>query len=140
MTYGDGDASYRAAGGEAGLVRLVDRFYELMDTLPAAAAIRAMHPADLTVSRDKLARFLCGWLGGPRRYREKYGRGISIPGVHQHLDIGAAERDAWLECMAGAVAEQPWDEDFKRYFLQQIAVPAERVRIVCERLRSAGAD
>lgn len=132
--YGEGDASFQAAGGEEGLRRVVDRFYDLMDTREVARGIRAMHPADLDVSRDKLARFLCGWLGGPKRYQERYG-GISIPGVHSHLAVDAAARDAWLAIMAEAVAAQPWDEDFKVYLMQALAVPAERVRVVCEQLR-----
>ena len=135
MAYGSGDASFLAAGGEAGIRQLVERFYALMDTRAVARDIRAMHPADLSVSRDKLATFLCGWLGGPRLYQDKYGS-ISIPGVHAHLAIDTAARDAWLTIMAAAVAEQTWSEDFKRYLLAQLAVPAERVRDVCaEHLR-----
>lgn len=136
MAYGDGDTSYHTAGGTAGITALVDDFYALMDTLPVAATIRAMHPDDLTTSRDKLTRFLCGWLGGPNRYREKYGV-ISIPGAHQHLDIGAPERDAWLTCMKQAIARQPWPDDFKDYLLRALAVPAERTRMVCERVKAA---
>ncbi|MEM7411191.1 MAG: group II truncated hemoglobin [Myxococcota bacterium] len=124
--YGEADASFRAAGGEAGIRRLVDAFYDRMETLPEARGILRMHPRDLTESRDKLARFLCGWLGGPRRYAEKYGE-IRIPPAHAHLRIGPVERDAWLRCMALAVAEQDYAPSFAAYFLQQIAVPAERV-------------
>ncbi|MEQ8661427.1 MAG: group II truncated hemoglobin [Gammaproteobacteria bacterium] len=135
MAYGDGDTSFQAAGGEAGLRRLVDDFYDIMASRPAAATIRAMHPDDLDVSRDKLARFLCGWLGGPHRYNEKYGR-ITIPGAHTHLDIGAAERDAWMGCMREAIDRQPWEPAFKDYLARALAVPAERVRLVCERVRA----
>ena len=124
--YGVGDASYQAAGGEPGIRRLVDSFYDEMETLPLAAGIRAMHPRDLSTARDKLARFLCGWLNGPNRYREKYGA-ISIPGAHAHLAIGPAERDAWLACMENAIARQPYPRDFKRYLLVQLSVPANRV-------------
>lgn len=125
--YGIGDASFRAAGGEAGLRALVDQFYLNMDSAPEAQVIRRLHAQDLGSARDKLASFLCGWLGGPRRYQEKYGA-ISIPGVHQRFAIGSVEKNAWLSCMERAVNAQPWEEDFKRYFMQQIAVPAERVR------------
>lgn len=125
--FGDGDASYQTAGGEAGIRRLVDDFYEQMDTLPEAKVIRAMHPADLTVSRDKLARFLCGWLGGPKLFQEKYGS-IIIPKAHAHLPIGRAERDAWLQCMYEALLRQPYSPEFKQYLLTQLAVPAERCR------------
>ncbi len=129
--YGQGDASYRAAGEEAGVRRLVRAFYGEMDRWPPARTIREMHPADLTVSIDKLACFLCGWLGGPRLYAERYGR-IAIPLAHRHLRVGAAERDAWLGCMERALAEQPYTPAFRRYLLEQLAIPAERVREVCE--------
>jgi len=128
--YGNGDASFQAAGGEPGLRRLVDDFYAEMQRLPEARRILAMHPENLAVSRDKLARFLSGWLGGPRRYQERYGS-ITIPSAHRHLDVGEAERDAWLQCMANAVALQPYADDFKAYLLAQLFVPAERIRQVC---------
>ena len=135
MGYGVGDGSFQAAGGEAGIRLLVERFYQLMTTREVAREIRAMHPADLSVSRDKLSTFLCGWLGGPRLYQAKYGS-ISIPGVHAHLAVDGAARDAWLAIMAEAVAEQAWAEDFKHYLLAQLAVPAERVRAVCQGSRT----
>ena len=74
--------------------------------------------------------FLCGWLGGPKRYQEKYGA-IGIPRVHAHLPIGTAERDQWLTCMSESVAEQPFADDFKRYLMEQLYVPAEAVRRRC---------
>ncbi|MGR9089637.1 MAG: group II truncated hemoglobin [Gammaproteobacteria bacterium] len=125
-TFGIGDASYQAAGGESGIRDLVDAFYAEMEIEPAAASVRSMHPADLDTSRDKLARFLCGWLNGPNRYREKYGP-ISIPGSHAHLSIGPAERDAWLLCMERAIAQQPYSDAFRHYLYAQLSVPANRV-------------
>jgi hemoglobin len=125
--YGDGDTSFQAAGGVEGIQRLVDDFYDIMDELPEARGIRAMHPQDLTLARDKLARFLCGWLGGPKLYREKYGP-IQIPRAHSHLRIGIHERDTWLLCMWKALEVQPYAEDFKRYLIEQLSVPAERSR------------
>ena len=79
-----------------------DDFYDLRDGEEFAATIRGMHPVDLTESRDQLARFLSGWLGGPKRYREKYGS-IAIPAAHSHLAIDDPERLAWLECMRLAI-------------------------------------
>ncbi len=125
--YGDGDASFQAAGGRTGIRRLVDNFYDLMEQLPETQEIRALHPADLTQSRDKLARFLCGWLGGPQLYREKYGS-IRIPSAHAHLNIGTKQRDAWLLCMHKALEQQPYAESFKAYLIEQLAIPAERCR------------
>jgi hemoglobin len=125
--YGVRDASYRAAGGSDGIRRLVERFYVHMESLPLAATIRAMHAADLGEVREKLAVFLCAWLGGPNEYRQKFGP-ISIPSFHAKFPIDEAERDAWLACMQLAVEEQPWDDAFKSYFMSAIAVPAERCR------------
>ena len=125
--YGAEDASYQAAGGEVGIRQLVDDFYDAMDQLPVAAKIRAMHPADLSSTLDKLARFLCGWLGGPKLYAEKYGS-IHIPQAHARFAIGPEERDAWLLCMAEALKRQPYAPAFKRYLLEQLYVPAERSR------------
>lgn len=133
--FGDGDASFRAAGGEEGLRRLSDDFYDEMERDPNARTILRMHPSDLTVSRDKLARFLCGWLGGPPRFREKYGP-IKLPRAHRHLRVAETERDAWLACMERAIARQPFSAAFKVYLLDELRVPAERIRQVCqERMR-----
>lgn len=125
--YGEGDTSYRAAGEQAGITRLVDDFYRFMDELPEAQIIRRMHPRDLTVSRDKLSRFLCGWMNGPALYNEKYGP-IRIPSAHAHLRIGPRERDAWLLCMERAIALQGYAPEFAAYLLRELGVPAERVR------------
>jgi len=131
--YGDGDATYQACGGEEGIRQLVETFYEVMDSLPKARGIRAMHPADLQLSIDKLACFLCGWTGGPKRYAERFGP-IKIPRVHSHLPIGEIERDAWLLCMKHALTEQPFRDDLKGYLLDQLFVPAERIRLVVQGL------
>ena len=125
--YGDGDTSFQAAGGVEGIRRLVNDFYALMDQLPEARAIRALHPPNLTVSRDKLARFLCGWLGGPKLFRAKYGP-IRLPSAHRPFSIGVREREAWLGCMARALDRQPYTAEFKRYLLAQLFVAAERIR------------
>ncbi|MDQ5911578.1 MAG: hemoglobin [Pseudomonadota bacterium] len=125
--YGVGDASYQAAGGEVGIRKLVNDFYDVMEHRPEAQKIRRMHSADLTVSRDKLTLFLCGWLGGQQSYSQKYGP-IRIPQVHSHLEIGSRERDAWLQCMQEALKTQPYPADFKEYLLEQLYVPAERSR------------
>lgn len=125
--FGVGDASYQAAGGSAGIERLVADFYRIMDESEAAQSVRGMYPQDLTLAREKLAAFLSGWLGGPRRYAEKYGS-ISIPQFHTRWTVGEAERDAWLECMQQAIALQPYSPAFADYLLTQLRVPAERIR------------
>ena len=124
--YGVGDASYQAAGGIDGLQRLVADFYRIMDQSPAYAELRAMHPEDLSVARDKLACFLSGWLGGPKLFREKYGP-IAIPAFHAQWPIDEHGSRAWLDCMAEAIACQDFAPEFAEYLLRQLHVPAERI-------------
>jgi hemoglobin len=130
-TYGTGDATFVAAGGETGIRKLVDAFFDIMGSDPAYAEIYSWHPPEREVSRDKLARFLCAWTGGPRLYNEKYGP-ISIPSAHSHLSVASKHRDQWLACMAQALQQCAYPQDFSEYMLEQLGVPAERVRAVCE--------
>ncbi len=125
-TYGQGDTSFRTAGGEDGVHQLVVGFYDVMATRDYAATILAMHPEDLSISIDKLYRFLCGWLGGPKLYSEKYG-GIAIPPAHAHLPVTDDDKEAWLRCMQEAVERQPYPDSFKTYLIEQLAVPAGRI-------------
>ena len=115
--YGVGDNSYNAAGGLSGLITLVDEFYRIMDEQSDAKVIRDMHPDDLELSRKKLAYFLSGWLGGPKKYSETFGP-INIPSAHRHLSVGMVERDAWIDCMRTAVSVQPYADDFKIYLIE----------------------
>jgi hemoglobin len=93
---------YSRLGEEAGVRRLVDRFYDLMSELPEAKPIRALHPPDLGSSRDKLYWFLCGWLGGPQYYVERFGH-PRLRARHLPFPIGPAERDQWMLCMRRAL-------------------------------------
>ncbi|MCU1715760.1 group II truncated hemoglobin [Pseudomonas sp. 5P_3.1_Bac2] len=126
IVYGVADASYQAAGGLEGVQRLSAAFYRLMDELPEAAQLRSMHGPDLALIQDKLACFLCGWLGGPRFFSEKYGP-ISIPAFHAKWPIGDNLRHSWLLCMEQAIAEQPYTPEFAEYLLRQLRIPAERI-------------
>ena len=131
LSYGTGDASFQAAGGEEGIFKLVTNFFDRMGSDRRFKTIYDMHTEPMDVATDKLARFLCGWLGGPKRYQEKYGS-ISIPQVHQHLPITADERDQWITCMYESISEQLYQDSFKEYLIQQLQFPAEVIRKRCE--------
>lgn len=120
-------SAYELLGGEAGVRRLVDRFYEMMDTLPQARGIRALHPADLQSSRDKLFKFLSGWLGGPPLYIEEYGH-PRLRARHLPFPIGEEERDAWLLCMAQALAEAGVDADLHDHLFRELSQLADHMR------------
>ena len=96
--------TYERLGGEEGLRRLVDRFYDLMAELPEARGILSLHPRDLTDSRTKLFKFLSGLFGGPSLYIQEYGHPM-LRARHLPFPIGVRERDQWLLCMNRAIDE-----------------------------------
>lgn len=101
---------YQVIGGEPGLRRLVTRFYEVMDTEPKAAGIRAMHQPDLADAREKLFMFLSGWMGGPQLYVEKYGHPM-LRGRHLSFPIDESARDQWVYCMVRAMHDVGLEEE-----------------------------
>jgi hemoglobin len=98
-------------GGETRVRELVDRFYDLMDLEPAYARLRAAHGGSLDDARDKLFWFLCGWLGGPQHYVERFGH-PRLRARHLPFSIGVAERDQWMACMIQAMEEVGLDASF----------------------------
>ena len=92
-------------GGDAGIRRLVDRFYDLMDSAPEAATVRRLHAASLKASREKLYLYLSMWTGGPQTYVERNGH-PRLRMRHLPFTISSRERDEWLWCMDRALDEQ----------------------------------
>lgn len=110
---------YERIGGEATVRRLVERFYDLMETLPQARAARAIHGADLTQSREKLFMYFSGWLGGPQLFIERYGHPM-LRRRHLHAAIATAEIEGWLACFRQAWAETVDDPALSAVLLPQI--------------------
>jgi hemoglobin len=114
---------YELIGEETAILGLVERFYFLMDTLPEASEIRAMHAADLSAAHDKLFKFLSGWLGGPDLFIQEYGH-PRLRQRHISFAIDAAARDQWMLCMNKALDEVGMDVNFRKNLsqaLQQLA-------------------
>ncbi|UOA08057.1 group II truncated hemoglobin [Methylobacter sp. S3L5C] len=114
---------YSLIGGEQIILVLVDRFYFYMDTLPEAQGIRDMHQANLASAKDKLFKFLSGWLGGPNLFIEEFGNPM-LRARHFPFAIGESERDQWLLCMNKALAEMTMDLQLRTTIqnaLQQLA-------------------
>jgi len=106
-----GASPFEIIGGEPVVLALVQRFYDLMDLEPAYKGIRALHPSSLEGSRDKLFWFLCGWLGGPQHYVERFGH-PRLRMRHMPFAIGIAERDQWMNCMKQAMTDTGVDPAF----------------------------
>jgi hemoglobin len=95
---------YQAIGGERTVRALSHRFYELMDTLPEAQHVRAVHPPSLEGSEEKFYEYLTGYLGGPPLYTAKRGH-PRLRSRHFVAEIGPVERDEWLLCFRRAMEE-----------------------------------
>jgi len=118
---------YQLLGGEDGVRRLCEAFYDCMEQLPEAADIRRMHGEDLSGIRQKLFEFLSGWLGGPHLYAQKYGS-ICMTGPHRPFAIGPKERDQWLLCMDRALEQVGASEEVKAMLKQPLQNIADMIR------------
>lgn len=118
---------YDLVGGEEGVRRLVDRFYDLMDSSPEAATIRKLHAASLKQSREKLFLFLSGWLGGPPLYVQRFGH-PRLRMRHLPFSIGVKERDEWLWFMNRALDEHDMPDDLKEYLRERFRQLADHMR------------
>jgi hemoglobin len=105
--------------GEEGVRRLVDAFYDAMDTNPEAAALRGLHDADLGPMRTRLADWLIGWMGGPRVYAERHPGRPCVVSAHKAFRIRQTEADQWMACMRQAFARTGAPQD-----LRQVLEPA----------------
>lgn len=117
---------YAALGGEAALRRLVKRFYVLMDTLPQARDLRALH-ANLGEAERRLFAFLSGWLGGPPLYHERYGH-PRLRQSHMGMRVDEAGRDAWMACMTQALNEEVADEPLRAQLIAAFFKTADFLR------------
>lgn len=118
---------YQAMGGEAGIRQLVDCFYDLMDTLPEVWELRKIHPQDLQGSRDKLFKYLSGWLGGPPLYEQEYGH-PRLRMRHLPFTVNSQMRDQWLFCMDQALDEHLHDDFLKTQLKNAISNLADHMR------------
>lgn len=118
---------YERIGGEAVIRQLVDRFYDVMDMEPLAAGIRALHPADLSGSRDKLFWFLVGWMGGPPLYIQRFGH-PRLRARHLPFPIAERERDEWLWCMFKALDEIVPDVQLREQLAHSLTQTADFMR------------
>lgn len=118
---------YERIGGQPAVDRLVELFYRRMDTLPEAATIRGFHPPDLADTRTVLKKYLGQWLGGPDLYSQERGH-PRLRQRHLAFRIGAAERDAWMLCMRGALEEVVPAAELRAELLQQLFKLADWMR------------
>ena len=110
---------YDAIGGDPVVRALTHRFYELMDTLPEARHVRAVHPPSLEGSEEKFYEYMSGYLGGPPLYTDKRGHPM-LRRRHFDAAIGPAERDEWLLCFVQALEETVPSAGLRKIILEPV--------------------
>lgn len=91
-------------GGHPTIKAIVNRFYDLMESDPAYAELRAMHAPDLSPMRHSLAGFLAAWAGGPRDWFEE-NPGKCMMSAHKGFAIGKQTAGQWSDAMGRAIGE-----------------------------------
>lgn len=117
---------YEALGGAPAVRRLVHRFYELMEELPEAYAVRQLHPESLAGSAESLFEFLSGWFGGPALYIARQGH-PRLRMRHAPYAVGPRERDEWMLCMTQALTDQVTDAELRERLIFRFAQMAEHM-------------
>jgi len=118
---------FELLGGVEQIRALVERFYDVMDSDPKAANLRAIHAADLTEAREKLFMFLTGWTGGPQLYIERYGHPF-LRRRHLPFAIGEEQRDQWMYCMVRAMHDIGVEEEVMRKLAEALWGVADFMR------------
>lgn len=106
---------------------LVEHFYDAMDGLPEARAVRALHAEDLAEMRGRLYEYLSGWMGGPPLFVQRRGA-LCIRQAHVPVTIDARARDQWLLCMARAMDEMKVETELRGQLDHAFAQMAEMLR------------
>lgn len=118
---------YQLIGAEPAVRRVVDRFYDLMESDPAVAPLRAMHAPDLGPMRERLTDFMIGWLGGPPRYFQRPDARC-MGQAHAPFAIDASIREQWLSCMHRALDDEHVDTELQRLIRAALARMTEGMR------------
>lgn len=101
--WGSAPSPFEEMGGESGVRALAHAFYDAVEA--DAPVLRAMLPADTSISRQKLYEFLSGWSGGPQLYWER--RGHPALGMrHSRFPIDAEAAGQWMGCLRTAMTER----------------------------------
>ena len=102
----DEQTLFTRLGGREAVSRIVERFYELVES---DAEQRAIYPQDLGPGKENLKLFFEQWMGGSSRYSDLYGhprlRMRHFPFVIDELAAGR-----WLRYMRQAMKDEGMDE------------------------------
>ena len=123
--WGEQKTPYDALGGDESVRALAERFYDIIDA--ESPTLRAMLPADLSVSKQKFYEYLSGWLGGPQLYVAKRGH-PRLRMRHLPFSIGIDEVHEWLRCMGSALDAEGIDGTLRSFLDERFHAVAHHMR------------
>lgn len=105
---------YDLVGGEEGLRNLIETFYDIIEFEPEGRVLLVLHLRGHGVAHSRIEQFnfLSGFFGGPSLYVQKYGHS-DVRQMHEHVEINAEAKDAWLNCMSIAIDRVGLSADVK---------------------------
>jgi hemoglobin len=116
---------YAQLGGEDAVRRLVDIFYDIVESDPAAKPVHDLHLGLFGMGHVRTAQFefLCGFFGGPKYYVERMGHS-NLRAIHEHLSFGQGEARVWLSCMERALDESGVPAPLKQKIMSSFTIAA----------------
>lgn len=128
MTVGAQKSLYDEIGGDEGVHRLVENFYNIVETDAAAKKLHILHLRGNGIANAKQEQhlFMSGFLGGPKLYLEKHGH-ANLKTMHAHVELDEESKDIWLSCMEKAMSAVSMTEDIQQKLMLIFKPVAERL-------------
>ena len=119
---------YNEIGGDDGVQRLVETFYNIVESDDSAKKLHILHLRGSGIANSKKEQhlFLSGFLGGPKLYLEKHGH-ANLKTMHEHVVVDEESKDIWLNCMEKAMDEVSLPEDTQQKLMRIFTPVAERL-------------
>jgi len=115
---------YEAVGGRSYFERLIDLFYDGIET---DELLRPMYPEDLAESKLNMVDFVGQYWGGPTAYSDRKGH-PRLRMRHAPFPVDEAARKAWLTHMAAAIeATQGASDEIKAAMNDYFAMAANHL-------------
>ena len=119
---------YEEIGGDDGVLRLVETFYNIVEKDDTAKKLHILHLRGSGIANSKKEQhlFMSGFLGGPKLYLEKHGH-ANLKTMHEHVVVDEESKDVWLNCMEKAMDEVALSEAIQEKLMRIFTPVAERL-------------
>ena len=119
---------YDLIGGEEGIIKLVNVFYDIVETNPEGHQLHLLHLRGNGIAHSRVEQFnfLSGFLGGPKLYVEKHGHS-NVRSMHEHVEINSEAKEIWIKCMSMAIDNVGIAPTIKDKLMSNFTVIAERL-------------